>query len=314
MQQAIRANSLCACLAFLGALAPLSEAVATRVIAPDISIDPTTKTLTNLRVSYVAHALAYGDSESAVDVVDWEPVNWLDSISRAGQVVADNTLSPPHHSEAEYRARATVGTLKAYTRAKVERTAPSARSTVYLQFVDLIQATHEGKLSVDLGVTATSITNQVHPLNDLVNAFSEARADFYVWPYSASFPKARELYDFTVYEAITWEHDKTIFEAPDNGLLFFPGDRYWVLGQLTVSSIARGGSIMQTAPPHTMETVADLYHTVHFVLEPDPSTPDVKFVSASGFNYAAPVPEPATWGLFLVGLWLVGAHFKRRNR
>jgi hypothetical protein len=296
---------------FAATVWPFSQASAIRLEAPEISINPTTGTLSNLRVRYVASAIALGDAEGTFDTVDKIPEDWTVTLSRAGQLVGDSTR-PPHHSEGEYRALAQVGTLKGFTRARVENGAPRASADVYMQFMDLIQITREGKLAVVLDIGGGGIKNQVHPGNSLLSAGSTARADFYVWPHGVPMPEQGKPFDFVTYRGATWtEAGAVLSDVVGGAPPLVPGARYWVLGQLWLNSIARGGSLMQVLAPKELETSADLYHTAQFFLQPDPSTPDVSFTSASGFNYLAPVPEPSTWITLLIGIGLISAQVMR---
>ena len=45
-----------------------------------------------------------------------------------------------------------------------------------------------------------------------------------------------------------------------------------------------------------------------------PFTGGVSLVAASGTDYAAPIPEPATWVLMIAGMGLVAGVRKRRDR
>src|SRR5687768_16561770 len=163
-----------ACMALLVALSASPKANAILLHAPEISIDPNSNALSRLRVRYVASAFALSDSEAAVDTVDKIPLSKGDSLSRAGQVVADSQRGSTHHSEAEFGGFAQVGTLKGLTRARVENAAPNASADVYMQFMDVVQITEGGKLDYFFNASGF-VKDQIHPSNVSVAAASIAR-------------------------------------------------------------------------------------------------------------------------------------------
>ncbi len=84
---------------------------------------------------------------------------------------------------------------------------------------------------------------------------------------------------------------------------------------LTLSGSLSGFLFLQTAPREgslgaggrgTLEVVDRTFLT--------PLTGGVSLVAAGGTNYAAPIPEPATWVLMIAGMGLVAGVRKRRDR
>lgn len=79
------------------------------------------------------------------------------------------------------------------------------------------------------------------------------------------------------------------------------GGSYQVFGSL----IAHTGTNAFVADTGSVEASARYYLWT--------STPGAGYISASGVNYAPPVPEPETYGLMLAGLGLMGLMIRRRK-
>ena len=292
-------------------LVPIPAAHAILVSGPELSIDPKTGVLSNLRVGHLASAFTFGDSDSSGDTADKVPVDWKEPLSSSGRIEASFRNL---RGEAEWRARAQAGNLKALTRAKVENGAVIVHSDVYLQFLDVVQITEEGKLSLSLKIGSHGVRDEVHPASSAIGAFSSAHSDFFVWPYGGAMPTVGQLFNFYDYRGVTWTAAGPVSTEPLGPLDYPVGSRWWVMGQLSVNSVARGNSVLGIREPHTLETMANFFGTVEFYFLPDPSTPDVRFNSATGFSYLAPVPEPATWLMMLLGVFPCAVQAHRRYR
>jgi hypothetical protein len=91
------------------------------------------------------------------------------------------------------------------------------------------------------------------------------------------------------------------------------GNRYWLYGRLRVDANRAHNFFADNAAVSV--TTADFMNTAALFIDAGADTPWASITSASGFNYASPVPEPsilvlATAGLFIV--WLGSARNRRR--
>jgi len=298
----LRGRLIVALAAPVLALLPFDDAKSILVHAPEMSIDPKSGELSKLRVRYLAAARA-GEFDSDVDTRDKVPLDHKETFSMSGSVDATDARGVVK-SKADYLGRAKVGTLKGLTSAKVENGNARATADVYVQFMDLVQITKEGKLSVVLAVSG-SVTEQVHPMSTLIGAGSVARADFFVWPYG-NMPTPGQSFDFYAYRGATWTAVGPVLTDPLPAASYSVGSRWWVLGQLWLNSSATGNSLLSTHAPHALESAARFDHTAEFFIAADPLTPDAAFVSASGYDYRPlAVPEASTGLLFLGGMGLL---------
>lgn len=97
---------------------------------------------------------------------------------------------------------------------------------------------------------------------------------------------------------------------PDELLL---GNRYWLYGRLRVEANRAHNFFADNTV--TSVTTADFMSTAELFIDPGVDTPWASIASASGFDYASPVPEPSILGLATAGLfiiWLAWACKQRR--
>ena len=279
--------------------------------APEFSVAPRSDNQIGLRVRYTAFASAPGDFEIQSDSPTALPLDWHERISRAGSVVGADPDHPATESFAEFQALTSVGKLSGLTRARVQNGVGNASASVYMQFMDVVQVDKGGKLDFNWAVSGT-VDNKTHPFGTNFAA-SSARAELFVWPYG-TFPETGQGFPFTVYARSIFDPAGNTHLLPE--VLSYPaGSRWWVLGQITITSTARSDHLLRVLPPHVLESTGDFRHTAELFIAPDPSTPDASFHAASGFNYSlAPIPEPSTYLLVLAGTAVLALRIGRRRR
>lgn len=81
---------------------------------------------------------------------------------------------------------------------------------------------------------------------------------------------------------------------------------------LSLSGMLYAGAYVSSYAQLGRSAVADFYHSAAYSLAP--SVAGLNTVGASGHDFLAPVPEPATWAALLLGLCTLGglAHVRRR--
>lgn len=84
----------------------------------------------------------------------------------------------------------------------------------------------------------------------------------------------------------------------DGSVIFAPG-QYWMCGRVELTAARVADSPNQFG--FQGHSGADFSHTITLAITPGPATPNARFTTISGYNYAPP-PEPTTWTLLGLGL------------
>lgn len=276
-------------------------------IAPEFSVALGSKVEIGLRYRYSAFAFAAGDSEVQQDSLTKLPLDWTESATAAGSVAAIDSRRPDTNSFAEFQGSVQPGRLKGMTHVRLENGLGTASTDMYLQFMDILQVDTAGRLHLNWSVSGT-VDDQRLRFGDANFAASTASAELFVWPYeSVPTPATGLPYPFTLYAKSIYTPGGDTHTLAQS-YLFPAGSRWWMLGQISINSTARSNDLLRLLPPNFLESTADFRHTAELFIDADPSTPDVSFSSASGFEYRTPaVPEPASWAMMALGLAALGA-------
>lgn len=229
------------------------------------------------------------------------------------------TLGPPSH--ASWDAIASVagsiapGVANAYAHATAVVADANSNAKLVLEILDVLDIGKGGLPNFDLnfgGRTQTNGNNQ----GTAAYASGTMTTQIYVWPFGAGVPAAGQAFDTAYFKSETIQNlnPVSVYEERNPNYSFSDGSRWWLCARTEVDADAyiNDGT---GSDYYDQDAIADFEDPIYLRIHPDPSTPDMTFTAASGFDYTSALPEPGGLAeLILAGLAFLGGGRRSRRR
>jgi hypothetical protein len=196
------------------------------------------------------------------------------------------------------RADAGFGKLRASAVASGGGGYIDAVSQVKVSFIDMVEVGGDNTIAHHFDID-WKVDGSVQAVTGRGGA--AAFAQLWVFPFGP-LPQALGQFEGTSYRGSFWQVGQSPIDnaigTTDN---LEPGSRYWIYGELLVlaNRNERDGNVVVT-PKSTSR--ADFMDTVQLFIDPSSDSPGSFLISAAGYDYTSPIPEPTSWLMLCAGL------------